>query len=167
MSESHTKKVKMILEGMLKNLQSFLKWVVDIGLNQDLAKLQMPKGQEPHQLFALYSSSQHVWLEHLSLLLDLFIKINDELRETKMNQVPEKIQEVAFEVDAEEELAPPNMARSISQPLSKGPVRVETQVHSLSLQIIKSLIQLLSNSDGKSPSKKSFTQSETSIKYLS
>ncbi len=33
------KVVKQLLESMLINIQSFLKWVVDIGLNPDLAKL--------------------------------------------------------------------------------------------------------------------------------
>lgn len=73
-------------------------------------------------------TNQRIWLDHLSLILELFIKSTDELKEqTKTLQEKEsgekgqleKIPEEAYD-DNDDGLAPLAMARSISMPLTSG-----------------------------------------------
>jgi hypothetical protein len=71
-----------------------------------------------------------VWLEHLSLILELFIKTTDELKDsTKSSGADngikgalglENIIEETNENENDEDLIPLSMARSISVPVTKG-----------------------------------------------
>jgi len=82
-------------------------------------------------------ASQHVWLEHLSFILELFIRSTDKLKEvTKApvknpllgaNNQLEKILEEAVDAENERpeqdaELLPLSIGRSISMPVTKGQV---------------------------------------------
>jgi FtsZ-interacting cell division protein ZipA len=91
-------------------------------------------------------------------VLELFIKSSDELKETiksaegasassekekaPLEKIPEEQQQV--ESGNDEDLAPMAMSRSISMPTTtKKPVIPQPQAQNQSLQMIKSLVQLL------------------------
>lgn len=91
-------------------------------------------------------------------MLELFIKSSDELKETTkssegasassdkekapLEKIPEEQQQV--ESGNDEDLAPMAMSRSISMPTTtKKPVIPQPQPQNQSLQMIKSLVQLL------------------------
>lgn len=91
-------------------------------------------------------------------MLELFIKSSDELKETTksaegasascdkekapLEKIPEEQQQV--ESGNDEDLAPKAMSRSISMPTTtKKPVIPQPQPQNQSLQMIKSLVQLL------------------------
>lgn len=126
--------MKDLLESMISHVQSFLKWLVDIGLSPEIARLQIPESQDAYNLFTINYASQHVWLEHLSFIVELFIKSTDKPKEAtkapgknllQANNQLEKIQEEAIDAeiekaDKDDELPPLNMARSVSMPVTKG-----------------------------------------------
>ena len=71
-----------------------------------------------------------MWLDHLSLVLDIFIKSSDELKEhnklaaaadpalkATLEKIPEE-SALAINEDEDEELAPLGVSRSVSLPLS-------------------------------------------------
>ena len=73
-------------------------------------------------------SNQRVWLEHLSLIQELFIKSNDELKE-KADQDSSTLEKIPEEMpsldDIEEDLTPLTPSRSVSLPLNaRGPASV-------------------------------------------
>lgn len=56
-----------------------------------MAKLQSIQGQETSWSMLLQAySNQRVWLDHLALILDFFIKSNDELKELTKGSVDGK-----------------------------------------------------------------------------
>jgi len=74
--------MKNILETLISHVQTFLRWLIDLGLQPDLAKLHAFQGQESSWTALLQSyTNQRTWLDHLSLMLELFIKSSDELKE--------------------------------------------------------------------------------------
>jgi hypothetical protein len=81
-----------------------------------------------------------VWLDHLSLILEQYIKSNDEIKEqakssssavepakdakngkqTSLEKIPEEPQIIDGGIDNDEDLVPLTMARSISVPVTPG-----------------------------------------------
>eukprot|EP00347_Sterkiella_histriomuscorum_P017580 403348792 len=181
------KAVLNLLEILVSHLQNFLKWMINLALQPDIAKLQ---SQQSHQSWTLLLKSyqnQKVWLNHLQLIVELFIKTTDEIKkdqnlkqngEKQINGGLEKIPEDQNEND-DEDLAPLNMARSVSLPLKNQGSYQQTQ--NTSLQIIKNMVQLLYLSDNQQINQANstlhqkgqrhqtyhFTENESQTKYLS
>jgi len=77
-----------------------------------------------------------VWLDHLSLILEQYIKSNDEIKDqaksssgvaevkngkqTSLEKIPEEPQMVDGGIDNDEDLVPLTMSRSISVPVTPG-----------------------------------------------
>jgi hypothetical protein len=88
-----------------------------------------------------------VWLDHLSLILEQYIKSNDEIKEqakssssavepakdakngkqTSLEKIPEEPQIIDGGIDNDEDLVPLTMARSISVPVTPGQRTVTQQ----------------------------------------
>ena len=97
--------MKKILETLISHVQTFLRWLIDLGLQPDLAKLHAFQGQETTWSSLLGSyTNQRTWLDHLSFMLELFIKTSVELKEHSktMGEGPDK----AGEKDAKLEKIP-------------------------------------------------------------
>ena len=116
-------------------MQTFLRWLIDLGLEPEMARLQLLQNQETSWSLLLQSySNQRVWLDHLSFILELFIKSNDELKQQNKDStnqaisaanlkndknVLEKIPEEGQQdggIDNDDDLVPLPMSRSISMP---------------------------------------------------
>lgn len=131
-------------------MQVLLKWLIDLGLEPDSARFYALQGHESWASLLQSYSNQRIWLEHLSLILEFFIKCNDELKEktggdsAALEKIPEEVPSLD---DDEEELAPLTPSRSVSLPLTaRGPASV-LQPQNQSLQLIKNLVQLLHIND--------------------
>ena len=122
-------------------MQNFLKWLIDLGLVPEMAKLQSLQGTESSWTLLLQSySNQRVWLDHLSLILEQYIKSNDEIKEQAksssgvvppnevkngkqtqlLEKIPEEPQIIDGGLDNDEDLVPLPMSRSISVPVNPG-----------------------------------------------
>ena len=73
---------KKLLETIIQHVQSFLKWLIDIGIKQESNKSSQ-QGQDGWNLLLQSYSNQRVWMEHLSLVVELFIKATDEMKEVQ------------------------------------------------------------------------------------
>jgi hypothetical protein len=65
-----------------------------------------------------------VWLDHLALTLDLFIKCSDDLKEMSKEGAPAQDKDGA-NAEAEEDLLPLAVSRSISLPVTPGQVKAK------------------------------------------
>ena len=132
--------LKKLLSTLIGHMQNFLKWLIDLGLVPEIAKLQ-GSGHESSwsQLLQSYSN-QRVWLDHLSLSLELYIRANDEAKEQSksstnetsdpsknkaaggvLEKIPEEGIIAADGIDNDEDdLVPLLMSRSISMPVTPG-----------------------------------------------
>ena len=116
-------------------MQTFLRWLIDLGLEPEMARLQLLQNQETSWSLLLQSySNQRVWLDHLSFIFELFIKSNDELKQQNkdctnqadsaanvkndknvLEKIPEEGQ-LDGGIDNDDDLVPLPMSRSISMP---------------------------------------------------
>lgn len=140
--------LKKLLNTLVSHMQNFLKWLIDLGLVPEMAKLQSLQGTESSWTLLLQSySNQRVWLDHLSLILEQYIKSNDEIKEqakssssgvehakdakngkqTSLEKIPEEPQIIDGGIDNDEDLVPLTMARSISVPVTPGQRTVTQQ----------------------------------------
>lgn len=148
--------LKKLLHTLINHMQTLLKWLIDLGLVPEMAKLQSLQGTESSWTLLLQSySNQRVWLDHLSLILELYIKSNDEIKEqTKtavapseakdckqaLEKIPEETQ-LDGGIDNDEDLAPLTMSRSISVPVTPQQKAVNQQSQQTSsLSLIKCLV---------------------------
>ena len=147
------KLMKQMLQTMLQHLQGFLKWLIDLGLNPEMAKLQVQQAGEETcwTLLLLNYTNQRIWLEQLTFTMELYIKTSDEIKEQgkTMAQIAEGVlekipeEEIIADGEIDGELAPLAVSRSISLPMPPKHHQQQPSQAANSLSLIKSLVQLL------------------------